>query len=64
MAIREVHLLSSAPTAEELQVAMLLQNLWFAALVGWSAKLHGQARVVDQMRAAAELLLKGAGISS
>jgi AcrR family transcriptional regulator len=51
-----------APSENELQVAMLLQNLWFAALVGWSAKLHGQARVVEQMRTAATLLLKGADI--
>ncbi len=49
-----------APTESELQVAMMLQNLWFAALVGWSAKLHGQARIVEQMRHAAELLIKGA----
>lgn len=53
---------ASAPSARELEVAMMLQNLWFAALVGWSAKLHGQARVVEQMRSAAELLIKGAGL--
>lgn len=52
----------SAPSEAELTVAMLLQNLWFAALVGWSAKLHGQARVVEQMRVAAELLLRGADL--
>lgn len=52
----------TAPSEAELTVAMLLQNLWFAALVGWSAKLHGQARVVEQMRIAAELLLRGADL--
>ncbi len=53
---------ASAPSEAELTVAMLLQNLWFAALVGWSAKLHGQSRVVEQMRTAAELLMRGAGL--
>ena len=50
------------PTPDELTVAMLLQNLWFAALVGWSAKLHGQKQVVEQMRTASALLLRGAGL--
>jgi AcrR family transcriptional regulator len=47
------------PTEEEITVAMLLQQIWFAALVGWSAKLHGQGHVVEQVRLAAELLLAG-----
>lgn len=53
---------TTGPSEAELQVAMMLQNLWFAALVGWSAKLHGQSRVVEQMRIAAELLIKGADL--
>jgi AcrR family transcriptional regulator len=52
----------SGPSEAELTVAMLLQNIWFAALVGWSAKLHGPRRVVEQMRTAAELLLRGANL--
>lgn len=47
------------PSHEEIQLAMVLQQLWFAALVGWSAKLHGHARVVEQIQEAAELLLLG-----
>lgn len=47
------------PTLDEVKVAMLLQQIWFAALVGWSARLHGQARVVEQVREAAELLIAG-----
>jgi AcrR family transcriptional regulator len=46
-------------TAAEMQVALLLQQIWFAGLVGWSAKLHGQARVVEQVSDAAALLLAG-----
>jgi len=47
------------PTEDEIAVAMLLQQIWFAALVGWSARLHGQAQVVSQVRQAADLLLAG-----
>jgi AcrR family transcriptional regulator len=47
------------PSEDELTVALLLQGIWFAALVGWSARLHGQARVVEQVRQAAELLIAG-----
>jgi AcrR family transcriptional regulator len=47
------------PTEDEIAVAMLLQQIWFAALVGWSARLHGQAQVVAQVRQAADLLLAG-----
>ncbi len=49
--------LNPPPSEEELTVAVLLQQIWFASLVGWSAKLHGQARVVEQMRDAASRLL-------
>jgi AcrR family transcriptional regulator len=48
-----------APTEEEITVAMLLQNLWFAALVGWSARLHGPSEVIEQMQMAATLLMRG-----
>lgn len=47
------------PSLDEVKVAMLLQQIWFAALVGWSARLHGQARVVEQVKEAAELLIAG-----
>ena len=49
----------SDPTDEELTVALLLQQIWFAALVGWSAKLHGIPRVTEQVGVAARLLLAG-----
>ncbi len=47
------------PSADELEIALLLQQVWFAALVGWSAKLHGTARAVEQVTRAARLLLAG-----
>jgi TetR/AcrR family transcriptional regulator, cholesterol catabolism regulator len=47
------------PTTGELTVALLLQQIWFAALVGWSAGLTGQAAVVEQVRLAARLLIAG-----
>jgi hypothetical protein len=47
------------PSKEEESLAFLLLHVWFAALVGWSAKLASQNEVVDQTRLAAELLIKG-----
>jgi AcrR family transcriptional regulator len=44
-------------TDDEHRVAFLLQQLWFASLVGWSGGLHSEAAVVEQMRDAAERLL-------
>jgi hypothetical protein len=32
--------------------------VWFASLVGWSGGLHSQAGIVEQTRAAAELMLR------
>jgi AcrR family transcriptional regulator len=47
------------PSDEERRIAHVLGQVWFAALVGWAAGLHGQAAVVEQMRSAAALLLHG-----
>jgi AcrR family transcriptional regulator len=44
----------------ERRIAVLLSHVWFASLVGWSGGLHGQQAVIDQMRAATEMLLRGA----
>lgn len=43
----------------EENVSFLLQQVWFASLVGWSSGLHSRKKVVEQMRIAAELLLRG-----
>ncbi len=46
------------PTERESQVAYILQQVWFASLVGWSSGLHGQQSVIDQTAIAARLLLE------
>ncbi len=48
---------SSPPTEDEQTLAALLQQVWFASLVGWSAGLHGQQEVLDQTLRAAKLLM-------
>lgn len=48
----------AAPTQRERQLADVLQQVWFSSLIGWSAGLHGQAGIVEQTRAAGELLLE------
>ncbi|MDJ0851564.1 MAG: TetR family transcriptional regulator [Myxococcota bacterium] len=46
----------------ERRIGDVLQQVWFASLIGWGAGLHGQAAIVEQTRSAAELLIAGAGI--
>lgn len=43
----------------EENVSFLLQQVWFASLVGWSSGLHTRKKVLEQMRIAAEVLLRG-----
>lgn len=45
-------------TEREATVAIYLQRIWFASLVGWSAGLHDQNGVVEQLELACELLLE------
>jgi AcrR family transcriptional regulator len=53
---------SEKPVNEkEIKLALLLQQLWFASLVGWSAGLVGQTDVIDQMKDAAMLISRGMG---
>ena len=46
-----------SPTAAEHKLAFVLQQVWFASLIGWSAGLHDQSGIVEQTRDAARLLL-------
>lgn len=46
------------PTEREQTLALLLQQNWFASLIGWSAGLHTQHAVLDHVRTAARLYLK------
>ena len=53
---------SEKPVNEkEVKLALLLQQIWFASLVGWSAGLVGQNDVIDQIKDAAGLISKGMG---
>jgi AcrR family transcriptional regulator len=49
----------SPPTEKEQLLATLLQQNWFASLIGWSAGLHPQADVIEHIRVASRLYLKG-----
>ena len=60
---------ASAPSLEEQaqgedeeQLSAILQQIWFAALVGWAGGLHPEEEVVSQVRRAAEILMRGMGM--
>ncbi len=42
----------------ERRIALTLQYVWFAALVGWSVGIHPESAVIHHVRTAAELILK------
>jgi TetR/AcrR family transcriptional regulator, cholesterol catabolism regulator len=48
----------TAPTGteRERQMAFVLQNVWFASLVGWAGGLHSARAVADHVRTAAALM--------
>lgn len=48
-----------APTAGELSFSGYLQDVWFAALVGWSAGVMSQPQITRHMRDLAQSLLSG-----
>ena len=50
---------SKPPSEQEMTLAFLLLQVWFASLVGWSAGLFGQGKIIEQTQTAAELLIKG-----
>jgi AcrR family transcriptional regulator len=52
---------SQPPTENEQTLALLLQQNWFASLIGWSAGLHSQTAIIDHVRTALGLYLKGMG---
>jgi AcrR family transcriptional regulator len=43
----------------EIQLALLVPQIWFAALVGWSARLNSIEQVTEQVQTATRLLLLG-----
>jgi AcrR family transcriptional regulator len=44
---------------DELVLSQLMQSLWYAFLVGWSAGLYPESQIVSHVRTAAELLVSG-----
>ena len=59
MALRGAAAPGEGPPVSEAErvLANSLQMVWFASLVGWSGGMFGQEEIVDQTRAAAELML-------
>jgi AcrR family transcriptional regulator len=52
---------ASPPSPRESTMAMMLQQLWFAALIGWAAGMFDEQQVVEQTRRAAKLLARALG---
>jgi AcrR family transcriptional regulator len=42
----------------DLELANVLQQVWFSSLIGWTSGVHGQSTIIEQTRRAAELLLE------
>jgi hypothetical protein len=47
------------PTENELQLTILLQQIWYSSLVGWSAGLVDANGVIEQVKTAAVLISRG-----
>jgi len=52
-------LTNNPPTVQESTLSFLLQQLWFASLVGWSAGLFDAGAIIEQLRVAGDLLTRG-----
>ena len=49
------------PTAEaerDEATAVVLEQVWFTALVGWAGGIHGQDEVIEKVRTAGALILE------
>ena len=51
------------PTPQELQLARMVQNSWFAEMVGWTGGLQTVEEAVDQVHAATRVALEALEIS-
>ena len=52
---------SAGDAARNDEIAFLLQQVWFAALVGWMSGIRSGEDVVRQMNTAVDIVLRGAG---
>jgi AcrR family transcriptional regulator len=57
--ISEAAMKKTPPTYKEAKLALVLQQQWFAGLVGWSANLLSQNEVVEQLTFVADALMRG-----
>ncbi len=48
--------------AQETEVSNLLEGVWFSVLIGWMSGRESEDDVIDHMKWAAEIVLRGAGI--
>jgi hypothetical protein len=53
------HFDPTPPTESERTLVVLLQNIWFGALVGWTGGMHNTDAVIQQTDTATQLLLAG-----
>jgi len=49
---------AGSPSPDERALAFVLQQVWFASLIGWASGLHGRPVIVEQLRSAVGLLLR------
>lgn len=47
------------PQESQQMLARVLQQVWFAALVGWMGGLHSRTSVIDQLKLSMDILLRG-----
>lgn len=57
----DLPLTEKAGSAQERRIALVLEHVWFAALLGWCNGLHPARTVTERMRDTVELLLPAAG---
>ena len=55
---------ASAPTKREQTIALLLQQIWFASLVGWSAGLFEERDIIAQTRLATQWLVRSSDVEA
>ena len=61
--MRGKKLTPDAVTSEEETIGSMLQDIWFAALIGWMSGLQDEDGVIDHMNVACRLLLRSLDVS-
>lgn len=55
-------IIDEPPTATEVRVASMLQQIWFAELVGWTGGSVSADAVIDNMNDAIDVVFRGVGL--